>query len=170
MSDSKEKLRTTANKLRTQIADCEATLGGLKNRLAKIEAQVEGKPVVMSALDEIWKLAPASSRANCSKHSCRKRWNLIPKNQRPTAEVLIHAMKVWSRCPQWKKDGGQYAPAVDRWIEERRWEDLPEVAEAPSRARQAAPKVIPQTPPEEAATAADIAAAFAPLKPRRMNS
>ena len=169
MSASKEALKITANKLRKQIADCEATLSGLKLKLAQAEAKLTGQPVPVSGLDALWKVALPIARNRSSKHLCRKAWNLIPKGERPTIEVMIHALKTWNRCIEWKKDGNQFVPALDRWIRERRWEDLPEVPQASAR-YQNFPKPLPQTTPEESASAQDIAEILGALKPKRMNS
>jgi len=171
MSDSKETLTAKANILRRRIAEVEADMQNLRAKLAIIESKLTVQPVlIVSGLDMLWKLALPMSRTRSSKQQCRIEWNKIPKADRPTVDDLLKALKVWNRCDEWKKDGNTFVPGLHKWIKTRAWEDLPEVAEAPSRARQATPKVIPQTPPEEAATAADIAAAFAPLNPRRMRS
>lgn len=171
MSDSKEALAAKANMLRRRIAEVEADMQNLRAKLALAESKLTGQPVLMvSGLDMLWKLALPMSRTRSSKQQCRIEWNKIPKSDRPTVDDLLKALKVWNRCDEWRKDGHTYVPGLHKWIKNRAWEDLPEVAEAPSRARQAAPKVIPQTAPEEAASAADIASLIASLNPRRMNS
>jgi len=169
MSATKDAQIATAAKLRKQIADAEATLSGLKLKLAQTEAKLTGQPVPIAGLDALWKVALPISRNRSSKHQCRKAWAMIPKGERPSIEVMIHALKSWNRCLEWKKDGNQYALALDRWIKERRWEDLPEVPTASAR-YQTIPKATPQTAPEEAADASDIADLMAALQPRRMNS
>lgn len=170
MSAAKDALQATAAKLRKQLADAEATVSGLKLKLAQAEAKLTGQPVPVSGLDALWKIALPIARTRSSKHLCRKAWNLIPKGDRPTIEVMIHALKVWNRCIEWKKDGNQFVPALDRWIKERRWEDLPEDAAAPSRYPTAPKPLITSAPTEATATAADMAALLAALKPRRMQS
>jgi hypothetical protein len=169
MSASKEAIAATANKLRKQIADCEATLSGLKLKLAQAEAKLTGQPVPVSGLDALWKVALPISRNRSSKHLCRKAWNLIPKNDRPTIETMIHALKTWNRCMEWKKDGNQFVPALDRWIRERRWEDLPEVPQASARYQTIPKPVVKHDPSEEITDPAEIAK-FLSIKPPRMNS
>lgn len=169
MSASKEALKITANKLRRQIADAEATLSGLRIKLAQAEAKLGGQPVPVAGLDVLWKTALPIARNRSSKHLCRKAWNMIPKGERPTIETMVAALKVWNRCLEWKKDGNQFVPALDRWIKERRWEDLPEVPQASAR-YQTIPKALPKTTPEESATPDEIREILGALKPPRMNS
>lgn len=169
MSAAKEALKTSATKLRKQIADCEATLSGLRLKLTQAEAKLTGEPVPVSGLDALWKIALPIARNRSSKHLCRKAWNLIPKGERPTIETMLHALKTWNRCQEWKKDGNQFVPALDRWIKERRWEDLPEVPQASAR-YQNFPKPLPTHTPEESATPEEIAEILGSIKPKRMNS
>ncbi len=169
MSASIENQKITLNKLRRLLADAEATVSGLKLRIAKAEAKLTGEPVPVAGLDVLWKHALAIARNRSSKHLCRKAWNMIPRNERPTVEVMVHALKIWNRSPEWKKDGNQYVMALDRWIKERRWEDLPEVEAAPSR-YPTAPKPLIKSAPEASATPEEIAEILGALKPRRMQS
>ena len=169
MSATKDALAATATRLRKQLADAEATVSGLKLKLTQAEAKLTGQPVPVSGLDALWKIALPIARNRSSKHLCRKAWNLVPKGERPTIDVMIHALKIWNRCLEWKKDDHQFVPALDRWIRERRWEDLPEAAEASSRTPRT-PAPVRQSDPTDAATPEDIAEILAVLKPRRMNS
>lgn len=169
MSASKDALKTTANKLRRQIADAEATLSALKLKLAQAEAKLTGQTVPVSGLDALWKIALPIARTRSSKHLCRKAWNMIPKGERPEIDVMIQALKIWNRCLEWKKDGNQFVPALDRWIKERRWEDLPEVPQASARYQTIAKPVVKHDPSEEITDPAEIAKLLG-IKPPRMNS
>lgn len=169
MSYTKAALAAKANKLRKQLADAEATASGLRIKLAQAEALLNNQPVPVSGLDALWKIALPIARNRSSKHLCRKTWNMIPKGERPTIETMISALKTWNRCLEWKKDGNQFVPALDRWIKERRWEDLPEVP-APSARYLTIPRPVAQTEPGEAASAEDVAELMAALRPKRMNS
>lgn len=167
MSDSKDTLAAKAHLLRRRIAETEADLQNLRAKLSIAESKISGQPLLtVSGLDMLWKLALPMSRTRSSKQQCRIEWNKIPKGDRPTVDDLLKSLKVWNRCDEWKKDGNSFVPGLHKWIKNRAWEDLPEVAEAPSRARQATPKVIPQTAPEDVASAADIAWLMDSLKPR----
>jgi hypothetical protein len=169
MSESKATLAAKLPKLRKQLADAEATASGLKIKIAQIEAVLDNQPVPVSGLDALWKVALPISRNRSSKHSCRQAWNMIPKGERPTIETMIAALKIWNRCQEWKKDGNQFVPALDRWIKERRWEDLPEVPQASAR-YQTISKPIPQHDPSEEITDPAEIAKFLSLRPPRMNS
>jgi hypothetical protein len=166
MSTQKE---TTVAKLQRQIADTEAKLAALQEKLAKVTAPKAEKPAAVFELDPLWKAALPISRARSSKHQCRKEWNLIPKAQRPDIDTIVNALKAWNRSPEWKKDGCAYAPGLHRFIKERRWEDLPETTEAPSRYR-AAPQPAPQKATGEAITDPAEIARILSIKTPRMNS
>jgi hypothetical protein len=75
---------------------------------------------------EIWNLAPSKSRTRSSKKKVFDAWKRIPKQSRPTPLDLITAIKAWSACEDWTKEGGQYAPGLHLWIKDQKWEDLPE--------------------------------------------
>ena len=169
MSESKATLAGKLPKLRKALADAEATASGLRIKIAQIEAQLDGQAVPLSGLDALWKVALPIARNRSSKHKCRIEFNRIPKADRPAIETMISALKIWNRCLEWKKDGNQFVPALDRWIKERRWEDLPE-DHTPSARYQTIPRPMPQNAPEEAASPAEIAAILGALKPKRMNS
>jgi hypothetical protein len=172
MSKSKSQLAADASKLRVKIAEAEATLQGLRNRLAKIEAQESGEPAPQTGLDMLWKAALPISRTRSSQLLCRKAWNMIPASHRPKIADAVAALVAWNSCDEWKKDGGQYAIALDRWIKERRWENLPETkAERDGLARyRVAPKPIPAPRPEDAVTDRESIAELLSLSPKRMNS
>lgn len=160
---------TTILSITKQIADYEAKLSALRLKLAQLQAKVQGQSAPISAFVIFWKSALPIARNRSSKHLCRKALNLIPKAERPTMEEMISAIKIWNRCAEWKKDGNQFVPALDRWIRERRWEDLPEVAEPSSRYRNAPAAPKPRDPTETITDPAVVAALLS-LKPARMNS
>lgn len=140
MSTAKSQLQSQANKLRRELATLEAKADIARTRLAQIEAKLGGPAAPPTGLDLLWNASPEKARQRSSKEACRIAWNRIPKDERPKIEDMIAAMKLWTRCDEWKKDGGQFIPKLDRWIKERRWECAPADTAAPSRARQAPPK------------------------------
>lgn len=169
MSKPTEKLIADAARLRREVADTEALLGGLRAKLARIEAKLNGDPAPETGLDRLWKAALPKCRTRSSPLQCRQEWNRIPKHERPSLQVAVDALYIWNRCDEWKADGNAYVPGLHRWIKARQWENLPEVSEPSSRYRST-PKAVPQTAPEDAATPEEIAAIFDLMKPRRMNS
>jgi len=171
MSKSKANLEADANKLRVKIAEHEAILQGLRNRLAKIDAKASGEPTPDTGLDMLWQAALPISRTRSSKMLCRKAWNMIPATDRPKIADAVAALVAWNRCEEWKKDGNQYAIALDRFIRERRWESLPETkAERDGLARYRTTPTIPKpTPEDEISDPAEIAR-FLSIRAPRMNS
>jgi hypothetical protein len=172
MSKSKAQLAAEANNLRVKIAETEATLQGLRNRLAKIDAQASGEPTPEAGLDILWKAALPISRTRSSKMLCRKAWNMIPASDRPRIAEAVAALVAWNRCEEWKKDGNQYAIALDRFIRERRWESLPETkAERDGLARYRTPsKQLSPADPAAAILDRDEIAQLLSIKVPRMNS
>ena len=172
MSKSKAQLATEANKLRVKIAETEAILQGLRNRLAKIDTQATGEPASEDGIQAIWNAALPISRTRSSKVLCRKAWNMIPASERPKIADAVSALAAWNRCEEWKKDGNQYAIGLDRFIKERRWESLPETkAERDGLARyRTASKQLPTTDPDAAILDRDEIAKLLSVKAPRMNS
>jgi multidrug resistance efflux pump len=154
---------------KAQLAKAEATVETLRHKLAKLEARAAGKPVTLTGLDLLWKAAVPMARMRSSKLQCRQEWNKIPPIDRPSVPQAIEALKAWNKCEEWRKDANAYVPGLHRWIKNRQWEDLPEIAaERDAAARyRTTPKPIPQTAPEEAATPEEIAQIFAQLTPNR---
>lgn len=150
MSAAREKLTARAEKLRTQLAAAQATVDDLKAKLAKIEGTLAGDPPPETGLDLLWKEAPAMARTRSSKYKCRVAWNRIPPRDRPRVPEVLAALKAWKRCFEWKKDDGQFVPALDRWIKERRWEDWPEdVKKDPGARYRTVEKPAPTAPSAE---------------------
>jgi hypothetical protein len=78
-------------------------------------------PVALRAeFDELWKLYPRMRR-----HGIDKTFDVF-KRQRVTVEFLaiLRGLQRWRE--EWEQRGDQYAPAMDRWLRERRWESAPE--------------------------------------------
>ena len=58
-------------------------------------------------------------------------WQRIP--DRPAVEVLVAAVEAQKATEQWRKDNGQFIPHPQTWLNQRRWEDDVEPAEAGDR-------------------------------------
>lgn len=169
MTKAEQKLHSDAERLRDKLAAAQAVVDDLRARLDRIERKLTGEPPKETGLDMLWKAAPPMARTRSSKQACRKQWNRIPESERPRIAEILTAMRAWSRCWDWKKDGGMYVPGLDKWIRDRRWENLPEdTAGSGQRGFEPARKIqqpaAPTSEDELPATAADIAAALAPLK------
>jgi len=152
MSTAKSKLQAQAQKLRRTIAEREAALEVDRAKLLKIEAHLGGPAAPATGLDLLWDAAPPKARERSSKQKCRVAFNRIPKAERPTVADMIAAIKLWSRCDEWKKDGGQFVPGLHRSIEARFWECPPKDTPYASRARQASPKPIAPVADDEKVT------------------
>ena len=96
------------------------------------EREMENTPVVpqngdgdvKNPVDErfsaFWKAYPKK----VGKGAAEKSFNKI----KPSAELLstiLSAIEKQKQSEQWQKDGGQYIPGAQRWLNEKRWEDEP---------------------------------------------
>jgi hypothetical protein len=155
---SKKDTETQIAQLRKRIAETEATLGDLKEKLARILAKVNPSDVAaVSGLDLLWKAALPKCRERSSRHQCRVAWHRIPKDERPPIAEAVEALKSWNRCEEWTRDRGQFAPSLHRFISERRWEDVPQVPKAlATYHRKPAPKPEAPTAAEDYASPEEI--------------
>lgn len=150
MSD--ETIPTAEEKLRNQIASAEEKLDRLKAKLWKLTTNQTGEKGPLTAIDLLWQAALPMSRCRSSKQQCRTAWGLIPISARPTNDELLHALKTWNKCEQWKAEGGVFVPGLHRFIKHRMWEDLPEVSDPMSRYKNP-PKPAPEKPaPQDTVT------------------
>ena len=155
---SKKETETQIARLRKRIAETEATLGDLKEKLARLLSRVDpSAPAAVSGLDLLWKAALPKCRERSSRHQCRVAWHKIPKDERPPIEQAVAALKAWNRCEEWTRERGQFAPALHRFIAERRWEDVPHVPD-PIGTYRPKPKPAPAAPvnPDDYASPAEI--------------
>lgn len=74
----------------------------------------------------LWKEAPEKSRRRSSQVKVNRAWKAINVSERPSRDELLHAIGCWNKSEDWKKDGGQFAMALDRWIRERQWQNCPD--------------------------------------------
>lgn len=111
-----------------------------------------GKPGPSSGsdfTDEHWKAAPTRSRQRTTKKQCEDQWKKIKAPERPTIAEFRDALAVWGRSEEWRKDDGEYVPALHRLIQRRFWESLPEKMAPPAKPgvyKSADPGAIPAMP------------------------
>lgn len=170
MTKAEKQLQARADKLRSKLAEAEALAEHLRNQLAKIDKRITGEPDKQTGLELLWKAAPPMARTRSSKVQCRKAWNLIPEAERPKIAEIIAAMRAWSRCWDWKKDGGMFVPGLHRWIQDRRWENLPEDTAGTGTRGFEAPKRAPQADPADVVTDPAEIAKLLSRRVQRINS
>lgn len=154
MSRSKKALTSEARALEKEIAslskslvELEAQIGQKQEKLLRLQRQLGEVPSDRkTGLEILWDAAPDKARERSSKFLCRKAWARIPKAERPPLKEAIAALKAWGQCDEWLKERGEFVPALDRWIGERRWECVPKTRnplaryETPKTPRPAAPE------------------------------
>jgi len=58
-------------------------------------------------------------------------WNRIPAKDRIPIGGLLTSLEAWKATEDWRKQDGEFVPAVDRWIRDRKWADPPEPTPKP---------------------------------------
>jgi hypothetical protein len=76
-------------------------------------------------LKSIWDQSPPMGRQWSSPEKLKSSWMEIPEAQRPTKEIVIHALNAWCASEAWQKDGGRWVQATHNWIKDRQWENIP---------------------------------------------
>ena len=107
--------------------ELKAELQGELERKGKERNGKEGeqeKNLANAFLAELWKQCPAKGRERSSRKKVQTAWvNLSPA---PDKEKVKASLDAWKQSDSWAKDGGQFVPALDRWIRDRKFEIEPE--------------------------------------------
>ena len=78
-----------------------------------------------SNLDLVWDAFPERGRRRSSRKKLHDSWKRLPAKDRPSVQTLLDAIAAWRTTEDWQKDSGEFVPALDRWIRDRKWADLP---------------------------------------------
>jgi len=74
------------------------------------------------AFDACWQeIYPKAGRLRSSKAKSLAIWTQLGKQH--GTEVLTKAVRNYAASPDAQKDGGQYVPAMERWLRDGRWEN-----------------------------------------------
>jgi len=117
----------------SSICDASGTRGARVGHAGKAEGKgmegngTEGKGKdnmsgYPDAVEQIWKEYPQTGRARSTRKKVHTQWKAMPKD---SLDQVLHAIRAWSKSHNWQKDGGQFVPALDRWLRDRGYEDLP---------------------------------------------
>lgn len=131
----------TIEELESENESLRALLKKTQRALTKgLEALTEQRQELLKIKDasglgdlakEIWKnTQPSKSRSRSSMVKLEKALKAVQKGKLPERAVILRGLDAWNRSEDWTKDGGQFALAIDRWVRERRWENLPRAAKA----------------------------------------
>ena len=74
------------------------------------------------AVERIWSEYPQTGRARSTRKKVHTQWKAMPKD---SLNQVLQAIRAWSKSHNWQKEGGQFVPALDRWLRDRGYEDLP---------------------------------------------
>ena len=67
----------------------------------------------------LWAVYPRKE----NKVAAAKEWNLL-KPDAETVDRMIAAVRIKANSAEWKEQNGRFVPHLDRWLSERRWEDI----------------------------------------------
>lgn len=82
--------------------------------------------IYTSSFLEFWKAYPKKK----AKGSALKAWKKLSPSKE-LFKTIFQAVETQKTWPDWKKDGGQFIPYPATWLNQRRWEDEPEVKQRP---------------------------------------
>lgn len=68
--------------------------------------------------DGFWNCYPKK----VGKATAQKAWEKLAPDE-ALFEVIVQAVELQKRSPQWCKDGGQFIPNPSTWLNQKRWED-----------------------------------------------
>ena len=89
----------------------------------------EGERAHAAHFDSFWEAYPKKKDKQRAVRAFRRL-----KVTEPMLAMMLSALEIQKRSPDWRKDGGQYVPLPSSWLNGRRWEDdegkPPPVAEA----------------------------------------
>lgn len=87
----------------------------------------ENGPVVTDpysdAMLKFWSAFPQRPRSRSTRDEVWKLW--VKLKLEPLAAQIMEALDKWKAMPDWVKDSGQFAPAIDRWVRDGFWKDAP---------------------------------------------
>ena len=79
---------------------------------------------------ELWDMFPPMARTRSSKADFWTQYRLAA-NKPPHAD-LVRSVALWTRCDEWTKNNGQFAPGAHHFFKNRKWESEP-VMYSPTR-------------------------------------
>ena len=109
---------------RSSVFPVKYSIGILPPDTRKVDTKNTASRARDDALVSIWKAAPRISRERSSKVQLRKAYDAL--SPKPNVEDVLRSLSAWSMSDKWSKDDGQYQEAIHRWIQNRKFEDVPE--------------------------------------------
>ena len=105
--------------------------GGPRN-VTSLNVTKVNEELHLSSSDELpeilWKNTPPKGRERSSQKQLHQAWVKIPAAARPSHQQIIQALAAWKRSDAWTADSGKYVPGIHRWVNDRKWQDLPQPA------------------------------------------
>jgi hypothetical protein len=64
-----------------------------------------------------------------------------------TQQAMLQAIRAWRVDPSWQREQGRFIPQLWKWLRDKRWQDVPGIAPAPSVAAAPRAPEAPAAPP-----------------------
>jgi len=75
--------------------------------------------------ENFWKIYPRK----VNKVGAKRSWTRLRPSKEKTNEI-IQAVEKWKQTEQWQKDGGQFIPHPTTFLNQQRWENIPEMTKS----------------------------------------
>lgn len=72
-----------------------------------------------------WQSFPGPGRDRSCRRDSFRVWE--SENLETKTDKVLAAIAAWKSSEQWTRDGGQYVPALHRWLKRRKWTEPPQV-------------------------------------------
>jgi hypothetical protein len=76
--------------------------------------------------EALWNECPKLGRERSSMAQLVTSLRKVPATAASKREILMGALNAWKLSESWLKDGGQFVPAIHRWVKDGKWKSIPE--------------------------------------------
>lgn len=87
-----------------------------------------GEPTYPAEFEAAWCAFP---KRRGTKHDAYDRWRRL--KPRPALDAVLTGIEAWKRSQDWRKDAGEFIPAMSVWLRKRAWESPPDPAPGQQR-------------------------------------
>lgn len=89
------------------------------------EPTAEDEPEAVDGKRLVWDASPPKARTRSSRKKLGQAWNTAKIRPEEVPRIL-RGLEIAKQSHDWQKQGGEFIPAIDRWVRDRRFESLTE--------------------------------------------
>lgn len=82
----------------------------------------EGESATKESFEKFWQAYPKRPSGKGSKQDALKAWIKMTDDERSEA---MRTVPLFAACQQWTKDGGEFIPQINTWMNQKRWQSPP---------------------------------------------